>query len=53
MNIFLGVITGGTLGFIFGYFGRCSSGACPITRNPWLSAFVGALVGLSMAIGKS
>jgi thioredoxin 1 len=33
------------LGALLGYFGKCSSGACPLTANPWRGAIYGALLG--------
>jgi thioredoxin 1 len=40
-----GLLIGGGLGAVMGYFGKCTSGACPLTANPWRGAFVGALMG--------
>ncbi len=42
----LGVIIGGAIGFGIGYFGKCTSGACPLTSNPALSTIIGAAIGL-------
>jgi hypothetical protein len=39
------IVGGGALGFAYYKFVGCSSGACPITSNPWLSTLYGALVG--------
>ena len=30
MKILLGILIGGAIGFIIGYFGKCASGACPL-----------------------
>ncbi len=40
------LLIGGGLGALLGYFGKCSSGACPLTANPWRGAMYGALLGL-------
>jgi len=40
------VFVGGLLGFAYYYFIGCSSGACPITSNPYISTIYGALAGL-------
>jgi hypothetical protein len=54
--VMIRLVTGGVVGGLLGYgvyrFIGCSSGACPITSNPWVSTFVGMLVGalLSKAI---
>jgi hypothetical protein len=52
MKIILGIVIGGAIGFAIGYFGRCASGICPLTRNPIVSTIVGALIGLILALGK-
>ena len=45
IRILLGVLIGGTIGAVVGYFGKCSSGACPLTANPYRGAIYGAVVG--------
>ena len=40
-----GLLLGGALGAVLGYFGKCSTGTCPLTANPWRGAFVGAMIG--------
>jgi len=52
MKILLGALIGGIIGFAVGYFGKCSSGACPLTRNPIVSASIGALLGAFIAAGR-
>ena len=49
------LLIGGGLGAALGYFGKCSSGACPLTANPWRGAMFGALLGLmfQFASGRS
>jgi hypothetical protein len=42
---FLGVLIGGTLGFLYYYFVGCTSGTCPITGNPYMSILFGGLFG--------
>lgn len=32
-------------GYLYYRFVGCKSGACPITRNPWISTLYGALIG--------
>jgi len=44
-RIFLGVLTGGAIGAVMGYFGKCSSGICPLTANPYRGAIYGAVMG--------
>ncbi len=43
--LMISVLIGGGLGALLGYFGKCSSGACPLTTNPWRGAIYGALLG--------
>ncbi|MGD1046574.1 MAG: DUF6132 family protein [Bacteroidota bacterium] len=39
-------------GYAYYYFIGCSSGACPITGNPFISTAYGAGIGLVLTIGK-
>lgn len=43
--LFLGVLIGAAIGAGLGYFGKCSSGACPLTANPYRGAIFGAVMG--------
>ena len=53
MNIFkiiIGITVGGLIGFgIYKIIG-CSTGACPITSNPWISTIYGAILGLLITL---
>jgi len=44
-RILLGVLIGGAIGAGLGYFGKCSSGSCPLTANPYRGAIYGAVMG--------
>jgi thioredoxin 1 len=44
-RLILGVLIGGGLGALMGYFGKCTTGTCPLTANPWRGGFIGALIG--------
>ena len=48
-RIFFGVVFGGLIGAVLGYFGKCSSGACPLTANPYRGAIYGAVMGALLA----
>lgn len=50
--LLLGILLGGLIGAALGYFGQCSSGACPLTANPWRGAMFGALLGLLFALSS-
>jgi len=52
LKIAVGIIIGGAVGFAIGYFGKCASGTCPMTSNPYVSTAIGAAVGLLATIGK-
>jgi len=45
VRILLGVLIGGAIGAVLGYFGKCSSGSCPLTANPYRGAVYGAVIG--------
>lgn len=50
----IGLVGGGALG----YYGKCSSGTCPLTANPYRGALIGAILGALLgwafaATGKS
>lgn len=40
------LLIGGGLGAALGYFGKCSSGTCPLTSTWWRGAIYGAVLGL-------
>ena len=52
-RIFLGVLIGGSIGAVLGYFGKCSSGSCPLTANPYRGAIYGAVIGALLASALS
>ncbi len=45
IQLVLGLLIGGSLGATLGYFGKCSTGTCPLTANPYRGALLGALIG--------
>ena len=52
LRIILGIVIGGGIGFAIGYFGKCSSGVCPLTSNPYVSTIIGIIIGLIIAVGR-
>lgn len=52
MKMILGIVIGGAIGFGIGYFGKCASGACPLTSNPVISTIIGAVIGAMIAAGR-
>jgi len=49
-KVLLGIIIGGGIGFGLGYFGKCVSGTCPLTSNPYVSTIIGVLIGIFLTI---
>ena len=46
VSLIFSILVGGGLGAALGYYGKCSSGTCPLTANPWRGAIYGAVLGL-------
>ena len=53
VKVLLGLLIGAGIGAALGHFGKCSSGACPFTDNPYRGAFFGAALGVMVALGFS
>jgi hypothetical protein len=49
LRIIIGVILGGGLGFGWYKLVGCSTGTCPLTSNPVISAIFGAVFGALLA----
>lgn len=45
IRLIIGIAVGAALGALMGYFGKCSSGTCPLTATPWRGAIYGAVMG--------
>jgi hypothetical protein len=45
VRLAIGVVVGGAIGALMGYFGHCTNGTCPLTANPWRGAIYGAVMG--------
>lgn len=45
IRLVIGAVVGGFLGYGVYRFIGCSSGACPLTSNPWVSTLYGMVVG--------
>ena len=52
LRIIIGLLIGSTVGGFLGYFGKCSTGTCPLTSNPYSGALYGAMLGLLFALMK-
>ncbi|MBN1294239.1 MAG: YtxH domain-containing protein [Candidatus Latescibacteria bacterium] len=49
VRMIVGPVAGAAVGFVYYKFIGCSSGACPITSNPWASMIYGAILGFMIA----
>lgn len=49
LRLIIGLVLGGLLGYAAYRFIGCSSGACPLTANPWVSTIIGMLFGAMMS----
>jgi thioredoxin 1 len=50
IKILFGVLIGAAIGAVLGYLGKCSSGTCPLTANPYRGAIYGAAVGTLLVL---
>jgi hypothetical protein len=46
LQLILSLAIGAGAGALLGYFGQCSSGACPLTSTWWRGAIYGSVLGL-------
>ena len=49
LRVIIGAVIGGALGFAYYRFVGCSTGACPLTSNPFISSLYGMVVGALVA----
>jgi hypothetical protein len=49
LRILIGVVVGGSLGFGWYQLVGCSTGACPLTSNPFISTLFGMAIGALVA----
>ena len=45
IRLLIGILIGAGIGALMGHFGKCASGMCPLTANPFRGAIVGAVLG--------
>ncbi|MDO8542130.1 MAG: DUF6132 family protein [Opitutaceae bacterium] len=51
LRVILIILLGAGAGALVGYFGQCTSGACPLTSTWWRGALYGAVVAGLVAFG--
>lgn len=49
IRLLIGILIGAGIGALMGYFGKCTSGMCPLTANPFRGAIIGAILGALFA----
>jgi thiol peroxidase len=54
MKVAIGGAVGLVIGAVVGYIGKCRSGTCPLTGNPYSGAIVGAILGalIGLTLGR-
>jgi thioredoxin 1 len=52
LPLMLSVLIGGALGAVWGYFGQCSSGTCPLTSTWWRGGLYGAVMGIAVFLAS-
>ncbi len=50
--ILVSTLSGCAIGLLIGYVGSCTTGSCPMTSNPFVSAVIGGIFGLLYALGR-
>jgi len=45
IRLIIGIAAGAIAGFAYYRFVGCSSGVCPLTKNPFISTIYGAFIG--------
>lgn len=53
IRMVIAVIFGGGLGYGYYRLVGCSTGACPLTSNPWISTIYGALLAAFLTYPKA
>ena len=53
IRFFIPIFIGCAIGAAMGYFGQCTSGACPLTSTWWRGALYGATLGGLFAFSSS
>ena len=52
IKLIIGILIGAGIGAVVGHFGKCSTGGCPLTANPFRGAIYGAVMGALFAFSS-
>ena len=52
IRLLAGILIGAGIGAVIGHFGKCSSGGCPLTANPFRGAIYGAVMGTLFSLSS-
>jgi len=52
LSLIITATIGALFGAALGFFGQCTSGACPLTSTWWRGAIYGAALGVMFGIGS-
>ena len=52
IKVIIGITLGAGIGAVIGHFGKCSSGGCPLTANPFRGAIYGAVMGALFSLSS-
>ena len=50
IHLLIGILVSAGIGALLGYFGKCTSGICPLTANPFRGAAVGLILGALLTL---
>ncbi len=53
IKLLIGILIGAGIGAVIGHFGKCSSGGCPLTANPFRGSLYGAVMGALFALSST
>ena len=45
LRLIIGIACGLIIGGLIGHFGKCATGTCPLTSNPYIGAIWGGFLG--------
>ncbi len=52
IKLLAGILLGAGIGAVIGHFGKCSSGGCPLTANPFRGGIYGGVMGTLLALSS-